>query len=263
MKLDEAQRIGVGRTAEVFAWGEGRVLKLFRDWVPPGWVDHEHRLARAVHGAGLPAPEVFELEAHAGRRGYVMERVSGPSLLQELQRRPWRLLWVAQQLGALHARIHACRVPGLPALTARLRDTMARAELSGAERARAEAALAAMPEGDALCHGDFHPDNVILTAHGPVVIDWSEASTGHPLADVVRSALMLRLSAPPEERLSLGLRLGRAALHAGYLRRYLRETRTPRAALAPFQLPVAAARLGQDIPEEKPALQAFIAGLAA
>jgi Ser/Thr protein kinase RdoA (MazF antagonist) len=27
--------------------------------------------------------------------------------------------------------------------------------------------------GDGLCHGDIHPDNVIMTADGPRLIDWT------------------------------------------------------------------------------------------
>ena len=40
--------IGEGRIAEVYAWGEGQALKLFRDWCAPDWVDYEARIARAL-----------------------------------------------------------------------------------------------------------------------------------------------------------------------------------------------------------------------
>jgi aminoglycoside/choline kinase family phosphotransferase len=52
-------------------------------------------------------------------------------------------------------------------------------------------ALASMPGGESLCHGDFHPDNVILSAEGPVVIDWVDATVGNPLADVARTTILL------------------------------------------------------------------------
>ncbi len=38
-----------------------------------------------------------------------------------------------------------------------------------------------------LLHGDFHPNNILYTASGPVVIDWSFASSGDPLLDVART----------------------------------------------------------------------------
>ena len=30
-----------GRTAEIYAWADSAVLKLFFDWVPENWVQHE------------------------------------------------------------------------------------------------------------------------------------------------------------------------------------------------------------------------------
>jgi aminoglycoside phosphotransferase (APT) family kinase protein len=52
-----------------------------------------------------------------------------------------------------------------------------------------------MPEGDRLCHGDFHPINVLGEISRPVVIDWPDACRGDPAADVCRSYLLLKLHA--------------------------------------------------------------------
>src|SRR5215472_10876517 len=46
-----------------------------------------------------------------------------------------------------------------------------------------------------LCHGDFHPINVLGEISRPVVIDWPDACGGDPAADVCRSYLLLRLHA--------------------------------------------------------------------
>jgi aminoglycoside phosphotransferase (APT) family kinase protein len=55
--------------------------------------------------------------------------------------------------------------------------------------------LAGMPEGDRLCHGDFHPVNVMGETSRPFVIDWPDACRGDPAADVCRSFLLLKLHA--------------------------------------------------------------------
>ena len=39
-------------------------------------------------------------------------------------------------------------------------------------------------EGERLLHLDFHPDNVLLSQRGPVVIDWTNARAGDPAFDV-------------------------------------------------------------------------------
>lgn len=262
MELSSETRIGVGRTAEVFAWGEGKVLKRFHPWHPEPWAEREYQLTSGAYEAGLPAPRVYGLERIDGRIGMVLERIEGPSLLRVLMAKPWKVVGVARQLADVHAAIHARRMPGLVPLEQHLRWSLDRARLPDRLRGAADAALARMPTGEAVCHGDFHPDNVVLTSRGPVVLDWPEISSGHPLADVVRTSLALRISSPAHGRLGWALEAGRRLLHAVYLRQYLKRTGRRAEELAPFLLPVTAARYGYEIEDEETALLALLERLA-
>jgi len=51
-------------------------------------------------------------------------------------------------------------------------------DLPHEEKQQARRHLAALPDGNALCHGDLHPGNVLLTERGPVIIDCSAATRG-------------------------------------------------------------------------------------
>jgi aminoglycoside phosphotransferase (APT) family kinase protein len=101
-----------------------------------------------------------------------------------------------------------------------------------------------------VCHGDFHPDNVILAPRGLVVIDWTNAVRGDSLADVARTSVMLTLS-PLSSPL---MRVFRNTFYAFYLRRYRQLRPFNHADLARWLLPVAAARLDERIPGEETAL---------
>lgn len=63
-----------GRTAEVYAWGDQQILKLYFSEFPSHWVDYELKIARVVQDAGLPSPKVGEIVEVNGRRGLVYER---------------------------------------------------------------------------------------------------------------------------------------------------------------------------------------------
>ena len=52
-----------------------------------------------------------------------------------------------------------------------------------------------MPDGERLCHSDFHPLNILGEMSAPVIIDWLDARGGDPAADVCRSYLLLKLHA--------------------------------------------------------------------
>ena len=56
-------------------------------------------------------------------------------------------------------------------------------------RDRALSELNQLPYGEALCHGDFAPGNIILNVTGQVVIDWTTGCVGDPAADVANTWL--------------------------------------------------------------------------
>ena len=175
--------IGRGRTAEIYAWGDSQVLKLFRqDW-PDDWVEYEVKIARIAQQAGLSAPAVGEELDIGGQRGVIYERVDGPSMLHSVAIKPWTLFKTARQFADLHASIHLLTVNDLPLQRESLKRAINRApHLTDSMKSGILQRLELLPDGNALCHGDFHPDNILMSEHGPVVIDWMTATQGNPIA---------------------------------------------------------------------------------
>ncbi len=251
--------IGHGRTAEMYAWGDGQVVKLFRFRCPLPWVEREARATRTAHEAGVPSPAVGEIVEVDGRPGIVFERVEGPCMLEALGARPWQLGGLAHLLADLHAAMHDLEGPRLPSQHRRLADRIQRAApLQPSQRDAALEALRQLPEGNAICHGDFHPDNVILSPDGPIVIDWPDATAGHPLGDVARTLLLLEVGTPPPGRASGLVLAARGLFRWLYLQRYRSHRPAPADELAAWRLPVAAARLGEHIEEEEERLLAIV-----
>jgi uncharacterized protein (TIGR02172 family) len=201
--LDRNTRlVGKGFTSNVYEWGERRVLKLFHEWVPACRVEREHRITQAIFAAGLPAPATYELLRVEDRLGIVFERVEGVSMLNVVQAKPWTLFTAVKQLADLHHQIHRCAGPGeLPSQREWIAGGIDRSTvLSASEKQAAQRALSDLPDGTAICHGDFHPDNVLFSTRGPIVIDWETATRGNPLGDVAcTSRLMKGASLPPME----------------------------------------------------------------
>ena len=59
---DELSLVGEGRTAEILAWDEGRVLRLFREGRSRAYAQRESDVACAIHEAGIPSPAVFRAD---------------------------------------------------------------------------------------------------------------------------------------------------------------------------------------------------------
>jgi Ser/Thr protein kinase RdoA (MazF antagonist) len=254
--------VGEGRTAEVLAWDDGQVIKLYRAGFSRKDAAFEARVTARIHEAGIAAPAVLLAETPDGlfeeddRFGVVFERVRGPSMLRELAAHPFRLWRYSREFAALHADMHATTIPQLPSQ----RDGLLRAIDRGAAAVgrpelaeRAKGQLAALPDGDVVCHGDFHPDNVILSERGPIVIDWIPASRGSGAADVARTVLLAKYGGYPPgtpRRARVVIGVFRRLFLRLYLKEYLQTTATAWSDVEEWLGVVAVARLAERIPGE-------------
>jgi aminoglycoside phosphotransferase (APT) family kinase protein len=255
----QAVKLAEGREAEILEWGEGRVLRLYRDPAAGARADREMRALAAVRSVLALVPAPYERIEWQGRPGIVMERVPGRDALAELSRRPWRVTELAALSGRVHADLHAIRAPDdLPELRAALGERIAQdAAIPDRLRAATLAVLATLPDGTALCHGDFQIANLLLGPRGPVVIDWANATRGDPAADFARTALMIRYgSLPPgtPARIRWGRRLGLALFGRAYRRGYLARRAGDAPRLRSWELVRAVERLADRIPEERAGL---------
>lgn len=195
------EKIGEGATSEVYAWAPGQVVKLFKAGAAQGFGWHEARMTRAVFAAGGPALEVLGGVQLDGRLGIVLPRLDGPSLLE---------LWetgalTSEQAGAILAPLYLSvhRTPP-PKRVLCLRDWFA-ALSQGASLVPEHIAagvltlIERLPSQDVLCHCDLHPGNVIMTAEGPRIIDWSATVRAPPAFDLWRCDIDLKaLAYAPE-----------------------------------------------------------------
>jgi len=189
MMMDLGQPIAYGRTAEVYAWHPGQVLKLFYDWFGLENIETEAHNTRAAHALGLPVPLVGEIIRVGERYGLEYERIHGDSMWKRLQRRPWNIFRYGRRMAELQVALHTSIVPAeLPSQRQILENNIHHAQaLPAALRGKVLADLESMPDGDRLCHGDFWPSNILMTAKGEIIIDWFRASRGNPLADLART----------------------------------------------------------------------------
>jgi len=243
--------LALGRTAEIYDWEPGWVLKLYFDYFDPGIANFEHRIATAISAAGITAPAVGEIVRVNGRVGLLYENCEGQSMDADLQEHFFHGPSHAQKMAKLHVEMHAKPMNANISSTRRRLEQKIRDAKPLPENLRNIAlnALETMPDGDRLCHGDFHPGNILLSQPKSIIIDWTDASIGSPLADVARTSVILLGAAATES--PMFLRKGIQILHTIYLHRYFQ--------LCPGELNeyrrwlpiVAAGRLNEGIDEQE------------
>lgn len=177
-----------GRDADIFECGDGLVLRRSRKGRS---MAIEARTMEYARAHGFPVPAIEEISADG--TDLVMERLDGPSMVEELTRKPWTIRRQGRVLGDLHHQLHAIPAPDwLPDAPSGI--------------------------GTSLLHLDLHPLNVILTTHGPVVIDWPNARRGDPNTDVALTWILVAAGEMPAGRVQATVsRWARAVLIKGLL----------------------------------------------
>lgn len=143
-----------GRDADVYALDGDRVLRRYRTGGDAG---AEAVVMGYLAGHGFPVPRVYSVDGP----DLVLERIDGPTMVGAFVDGRLDLDGGAGILADLHKRLHA--VP----------------------------ARASRDPTDRILHLDLHPENVMLTAGGPVLIDWRDSAEGPPGLDLAVSALIL------------------------------------------------------------------------
>lgn len=229
--------LGSGKMAEAFHYGD-HVLKLYRDPSSRSVAFGEAAILAIVGEHGLPTPAVHEAGPYAGRWGLVMDRAAGQPLAALAAADPTLLPAALDAMVALHLAIHARTEVRLSPLKPRLAERLRHAPgLDAAWRETLLARLAGLPEGTRLCHGDFHPFNIIGPPGATTIVDWPDATSGPPAADVARSYLLMRHGA------------GHQPAEA-YLTRYLAASELTDTDIRAWLPVIAAARLAENVPEE-------------
>ena len=137
--------------------------------------DREWRALRALRAAGLPVPAPLALGALAdGDRLLAMEWVDGAPLLDALRGPRAARRDLLRALGVLVARVH----------------------------------------GAGWVHGDLHAGNVLVSQHGPVLLDWQRARRTQTRAARRRDLAFLEYSLAPATSRSDRLRVRQARLAA-------------------------------------------------
>lgn len=148
----DAEPFAFGRDADVYSIDDEWVLRRYRNGHP---VRDEAEFMRWVGKHGYPVPVVGRVDGP----DMVIQRLTGPTLAEAAIAGDVGPVELGEMHAELHRRLHAIPAP------------------SGAK-------------DHVVMHGDLHPENVMLTADGPVVIDWRNAEEGPAEFDIAMTAII-------------------------------------------------------------------------
>lgn len=192
-----------------------------------------------VEETGLNIPRLIDVLVENGKWAIHSEYVEGVTLERMMNENPEKTDEYLELFVNLQLEVHEKRAP----LLAKLKDKMDRkiceTDLDATIRYELHTALESMPKHKKLCHGDFNPTNIVITANGtPYILDWAHATQGNASADVAQTYLLFKLA-------------GKDDIAEKYIDLFCEKTGTEKKYIQKWLPIVAAAQSVKGKPEER------------
>ncbi len=199
-----------------------------------------------VEETSLNIPKILAVTVVDGRWAIVRELIEGETLESLMKKHPEKEDEYLNFFVDLQIRMSKERVPLLGHLRDKMHMKISSSAYPATVRYDLHMRLDGLPRHNKLCHGDFQPSNIIITADGtPYIVDWSHATQGNGSADAARTYLIFKLQ-------------GKDALAEKYLNLFCSKTDTAIQYVQRILPIVAASQSVKGKPEEKEFLDKWV-----
>ncbi len=236
MKLD---KIIVARNGKTIYRDGDKCIKVFDQKYSKADVLNEALNQARIEETGLNINKIHEVTMVDGKWAIVSDFIEGKTLAELMTENEDKKLEYIELLVDIQLGIHAKTAPLLTKLKDKMNRKISSAELDATTRYELHTRLEGMPKHNKVCHGDFNPTNIIITADGtPYVLDWAHATQGNASADVARTYLLFCLNGDKDAA-------------EAYLNIFCKKSDTAKQYVQKWLPIVAASQSVKGIPEER------------
>ncbi|MHA1916651.1 MAG: aminoglycoside phosphotransferase family protein [Promethearchaeota archaeon] len=257
--MEKGEVIGSGRTAEVIYWGNNKVLKLFNQDFPPDLIDYQYKVDRLIGEIFPNCPKTFEKIEDKGKIGIVYEYIEGIPLREFMGSNFKTVGKGMRMLAEIHAEMHKYEIKDILSQHQYYSLAINRTDqLDEDRKKRVINYLETLPDGNVICHGDIHPENVFISKDKLYAMDWTNTYSGNPNGDVARTYYVLRygLSLSDEGTLKKSFihrfffKKIKKLVARTYIKHYLKLTGKSLKEIKRWDLVIFTARLREPVPLE-------------
>jgi len=222
------------------------IIKVFEESHPKSGVFNEALITSYVESYGVKAPAVRYVKSFDGKWAVAFDYVEGVTMAEKLKNEPEKLEENLTRFVEIQLEVNSFKAVGLRnTVDKRSEEINALEGIDASTRYELQQRLHGMKRHTKLCHGDFDPSNVIITADGDYrVIDWAHATQGNAGADAALTYLRFCLTDKD--------------MADKYLRIYCEKSDTAIQYVQKWMPIVAAGQLTKNRPEEKELLEQWV-----
>lgn len=236
MKLD---KILAERKNKVIYRDGDLCAKVFDDSFPKSDILNEALNQARVEETGLNIPKIEEVTKIDGKWAIITDYIEGKTLAQLMEENPDKIDEYLDMFVDIQISILRKSAPLLNKLHDKMERKIRETDLDATTRYELHTRLNGISRHTKVCHGDFNPSNIIITADGtPYILDWSHATQGNGSADAARTYLLFKLNKQDD-------------LAEKYINKFCLKTDTARQRINEWLPIVAASQSVKGKPEER------------
>lgn len=176
-----------------------KTIKVFDESFPKSDILNEALNQARVEETGLNIPSLQEVTKIDGKWAIISDYIEGKTLAQLMEENPEKTDEYLELFVNLQMEVLSKKAPLLNKLKDKMQRKISETGLDATTRYELSTRLHGMPKHTKVCHGDFNPSNIIITADGtPYILDWSHATQGNGSADAARTYLLFKLNKQDE-----------------------------------------------------------------
>lgn len=203
--------IGEGKNSVVYRLDEDKIIKVYRPKNTMADIENEHSAAQKALLMGMPTAVSYDIVRVGNLFGTVFELVDARSLIGCILDEPENMPKYVRMFAEFLKEINAIEAPEgeLPRRKDRYELSLSRikSELTDDEYASLKKLMDSIPESNHIVHGDYQPNNVMVSENELLIIDMDTLSVGDPIFDLVscfNTCVGFEILNPGEDFLQLG-----------------------------------------------------------
>lgn len=248
--IQPKEMIGQGNTAEIYQIDNNKIVKIYRSGFSKYAIEKEYQNSIVAMNNLEFVPKIYGRISMGDREGIVFQQIDGVDMLKKMSTDLRTIRYYSKMFAKYHSQVGCPISDEIQTVKDKLKhDIEWEKNLSDKEKREILEYMEHLPDGNELCHLDFHPGNVMLSCDGGYLIDWMNACKGDACADIARTSILLTygevIYASKYQKLMYSLI--KYLTYKTYIKEYLKISGKRMEDIRKWELPVAAARLNETL----------------
>lgn len=188
------EKIGEGRTAEVYDYKDNKVLKLFHSTFSDKDIEYEYHITKNISDLTRIAPKVYDVINVKNRMGIVYEKIHGQMFSEYISRNLNNVRRIVYEFSQTQKIINNITIENFPNYTNKLQQRIMNSSLLCDSEIEIILKYLRAIDNNEICHGDYQPENVFVDQNYNFrVIDWANTFISNKYIDLARTYYLIKL----------------------------------------------------------------------